>query len=152
LGVIRFEDVWNQKMELGIELLDGHHRTLMSLLVDLSNALEMGCDREFMLSMIDALKSYSKYHFIAEERFMLERKYPLLELQREEHRRFVGAIEEFSTSFAGSTQSHLRDLHAFLKRWLIDHILTKDKDFGEYYAPTGGRAASSGSGSTRGGA
>ena len=82
--------------------------------------------------ILTALISYSKYHFLSEERIMLEKKFPYLEQQRTDHKWFVERLDEITAAYPSDDSVFNQDLFEHLKDWFINHILTRDvllKDF-----------------------
>ena len=72
---------WTQDCRLEIPEIDSQHRLLFAIaneLVDIENPLEQ--QQEFKY-MIDHLRNYVEDHFITEDKFMEDVKYP----EREEH-------------------------------------------------------------------
>jgi hemerythrin len=119
--------LWNERMAIGIEPLDDHHKTILRLMLEVQAEIGGAKHAEDIRAVLAALVSYSKYHFLAEERIMLEKGFPELELQRGEHRWYVQRIEEISSAYnVGDGAVFNHDLLEHLKAWFADHILTKD--------------------------
>lgn len=70
--------VWTEKMNIGIEPLDDHHKTIVRLMLEVKAEVEGEKHADDIKGILTALISYSKYHFLSEERIMLEKKFPLL--------------------------------------------------------------------------
>lgn len=131
--MVGFQGIWRPSFETGIEQIDKHHMTLVQLIVDLKNAHEEHRDAEFANVVVEALRSYAKYHFLAEERIMVSAKYPYIEEHRKEHAFFTEKVnEDFMTTPKGAP-SIAMELLDFLKEWLIDHILVKDRNFADFF-------------------
>ena len=72
-------DIWTDRMNIGIEPLDDHHKTILRLMLEVRAEAEGMKRAEDIRGILSALTSYSKYHFLAEERIMFERGFPELE-------------------------------------------------------------------------
>ena len=119
--------LWNEKMAIGIEPLDDHHQTILRLMLEVQAEIDGTKHSEDIRGILSALVSYSKYHFLAEERIMFEKGFPELERQRGEHRWYVERIAEITAAYnAGDDAAFKRDLLEHLKSWFVNHILTRD--------------------------
>lgn len=94
--MLSIETIWNEKMSIGIEPIDDHHKTMVRLMLETKAEADGTRHSEDIRSILSALIGYSKYHFLSEERIMFEKRFPHLEEQRADH------------------------------KWFINHILTKD--------------------------
>jgi hemerythrin len=129
------DDLWTENMRIGIDLIDGHHKTLLGLACETRNTLDAGADRERIKEILAALLSYSKYHFLAEERVMFEYNHPRLKEQRAQHAFFVAKLDDCFMGLSNETTEFTRGLLAFLKDWYVHHILEEDKLIGSHPSP-----------------
>ena len=125
-----FNDVWTDKMLTGVEHIDDHHRHLVKLLVDACNASEAGSPPGAAREILSELVSYTKYHFAAEERLMMEIKYPRLKEQREAHRWFTEELNGHFLTISGKDGMLAAQVFVFLREWYAEHILKHDIDIG----------------------
>ena len=125
-----FNDVWTDKMLTGVEHIDAHHRHLVKLLVDACNASEAGSPPGAAREILSELVSYTKYHFAAEERLMMEIKYPRLKEQREAHRWFTEELNGHFLTISGKDGMLAAQVFVFLREWYAEHILKHDIDIG----------------------
>ncbi len=125
-----FNDIWSPKMETGIANIDEHHRKLVHLLIDIYNVSEMGGMPERVREILAELVSYTKYHFAAEERLMLEIKYPRLQEQRNMHAWFTNRLNEYFLTLSTKDAKLPSSLLLFLRDWYANHILKHDIDIG----------------------
>jgi hemerythrin len=77
-------------------------------------------------AILEALTSYSKYHFLSEERIMFERNFPHLDQQRVDHKWFVDRLNEIVAAYRSDDSVFNHDLFEYLRGWFFDHILAKD--------------------------
>jgi hemerythrin len=133
--MISVDILWNDKMALGIEYIDQHHRTLIGLLLDAKRAMGPGgrdVDREAVRIVLSALSGYSKYHFLAEERLMLEIGFPGIDSQREAHALFGEKLKAIEDCYARDAHAAGQELIGFLTKWLVEHIIRDDAKIGRY--------------------
>jgi hemerythrin-like metal-binding protein len=128
--MVKVEGSWSERLKTGIDLIDGHHMILLGIMADVKAAMDSVHDREAGVAALSALSSYTKYHFLAEERIMVQCGYPHLEFHKEQHRQFTEKIAELGWAYTKDRETVLRDLLVFLKDWLINHILTMDAKIG----------------------
>jgi hemerythrin-like metal-binding protein len=124
--MLSIDTLWNAKMNTGIGWIDEHHKTLVRLMLEVKAAVDGKSEMEDTRSIIAALVSYSKYHFLAEERLMFENGFPHLDEQRAEHRWFSERVHEISISYNPDNPGAKEDLLGHLKDWFINHIITRD--------------------------
>lgn len=131
------DELWSQKLSVGVDQIDDHHRALIRLLVECRDAAGSARGRDEVRDILAALVSYSKYHFLAEERLMVEIGYPLLQAQRDAHREFSGRLEDIVSAFSSDPGSFRRELFVFLKEWFIGHIVGQDALIGSFLRQKG---------------
>jgi hemerythrin-like metal-binding protein len=124
--MLSIETVWSEKMSIGIELLDDHHKTMVRLMLETKAEAEGARHSEDIRSILSALVGYSKYHFLSEERIMFENHFPRLEEQRADHKWFVERLDEIIAAYTLHDGVFKQELFEYLKGWFVDHILTKD--------------------------
>jgi len=126
------ESLWNPKMSFGILHIDEHHKHLLNLLIEAKQILDGEKDKIALKNVISALVGYTKYHFTAEERLMLEYKYPYLAEHTEEHQKFLSILEDTFIRVHDKNLNLPHELYQFLKNWYVEHILKKDTLIGQY--------------------
>ena len=75
---------------------------------------------------------YGEQHCHAEELLMAEVHYPALSRHRREHERLTLEIAFLEEQLEAGDVELDDETLAFLKRWLLDHILEFDRKLGEY--------------------
>lgn len=121
--------IWNEKMALGIREIDEHHKTLLQLIMRTKEAMAAGNSSEAVKRILSELKSYANYHFKAEERLMLNRKFGGLADHRLLHRDFIVKVEDLETHCSSNPAKINLELLQFLTTWFVDHILKEDRLF-----------------------
>jgi hemerythrin len=119
--------IWNPKLTVGLEYIDDHHKQLLIHLYELQDVIATHADLEKIREMFDALISYTKYHFLAEERLMLKYRYPAIVEHKAEHQKFTDKLDETMLKLnSGNSERVTKELFVFLRDWYIDHIIKKD--------------------------
>lgn len=126
---------WNSVFETGLEEIDAQHKHLVSLLNQMSEAVD-AASPENIDHTLRELAEYTVYHFASEERFMdahhLAPAY--CERHRDIHRKFVEQVQEWIATRAHHEQLKPRQLLDYLANWLIFHILGDDRALGRQVA------------------
>lgn len=123
---------WENKLSIGVEQFDNHHKELVRLINELYDAKKNGEKTGYLKSLLFELLSYTKYHFTAEERVMDKHDYEEIELHKKEHDNLTLQVEKFINDYTLGKKNLDDQLFEFLKKWLIEHILDTDKKFGQY--------------------
>lgn len=72
---------------------------------------------------------YTRYHFGTEEDLMRNSGHPNFLKHKAEHDNFVNKVAEFEESYKkGSILALRMEVIRFLRDWLLNHILTVDKN------------------------
>jgi len=119
-------------MYTGIAHIDEHHKKLVRLLLAVHAEQQPGASHERLREILAELVSYTKYHFVAEERLMLEIKYPGLAEQRQAHQEFSAELNDRFLSLSIKDERLPGELFEFLRGWYADHILKHDLDIGVF--------------------
>ena len=124
---------WKPEYSVGIEELDRQHQGLIRLINKLSE--ERGT-ASMIGYVFDELRVYTREHFTAEEKRLAEAGYPDLKAHKKEHRAFeewLSAVRQ-AYSMGGSADLLAESINAFLRNWLINHILSSDMAYRPYVA------------------
>ena len=129
---------WDNRLKLGIQVIDNQHEKL----IELTNYLHYAClagtktaNNIFIEAAHQAVK-YVRYHFTTEEKLMILTGYPKYAFHKKEHDNFTKEVLTLAQKF--NTNSHLipnRFVH-FLKDWVLSHIALCDKETVEYILTT----------------
>jgi diguanylate cyclase (GGDEF)-like protein/PAS domain S-box-containing protein/hemerythrin-like metal-binding protein len=121
---------WNENFNTGVVQIDEQHRKLVELLNLLASHVAFEADIPALNVIFDELADYAAYHFQTEEAIWHEH-FPgdTLELNHQDtHANFIDVIIQLKGD--GSTKPEeiiINDILAFLTRWLVSHILEKDR-------------------------
>lgn len=126
---------WDDSFSIWDAELDEHHKQLIRYIRVLSDPDERRKHDATVLPMlVQGLVDYARYHFEAEEQRMRDSGYPQRELEAHvaAHRDFAKDVAIFAETFNRGSPRLERALLAYLTDWLTSHILTADKQLGEF--------------------
>lgn len=119
----------------GISLIDKEHRELFRIIGEVQQLInnDLAFDKfDDIVSLLEELKEYTKFHFADEEEYMKSINYEGLDAQRRAHDAFIARLEEIDlTQIDEHQQEILEEILAFLTEWLVNHILHSDKKIGK---------------------
>lgn len=124
---------WNEKMAVGVNLLDTDHQKLVGMLNELYDAVTKGHGKESLGKVLDGLVDYTKIHFAHEETFFAQTNYPEAAAHKKEHDALTQQVLEVQKKYkSGVTTTLSLEVMNFLKNWLVNHIQASDKKYGPY--------------------
>jgi hemerythrin-like metal-binding protein len=82
--------------------------------------------------ILDRLIDYAWYHFNAEEKWMMEHKYPQLTEHHAVHKDFSTKIVELQAELTVGNSAITEQLSTYLNFWLIDHIVICDFQYASF--------------------
>jgi len=127
---------WNDRYSVGIGLIDSQHQQLFRLVNDL-NAVMMGrSESGKTVTALDRLSAFSAAHFAHEESLMQTYGYPDFRRHKEEHDDLMNEVKSLRRDLL-SGYIPLELMTAFLKDWLLNHIIAVDKQSGVYLRAAG---------------
>lgn len=119
-------------MDTGIDLIDGDHKKLISLINQLQNATQYKVDDHIIDQIMDDLLNYTKYHFDREELLMRSNQYPDYENHKNLHKEMISKMSECMEEYKSRPENTIDDALNFLKNWLIHHIKGDDRKYIPY--------------------
>jgi len=123
---------WRKDYELGVPSVDADHKQLFALINDFHEALAAGAQSRHIAQVLNRLTAYAEEHFRREERLMMDNGYPRLEQHREQHASLVVSIFSINERLATDPNQARREVLAFVKHWLIEHIVKSDMDIADF--------------------
>lgn len=115
----------------GIIFIDEEHKKLFAIANTAYELLmnEFIPDKyDYIMEVIEELRSYTRYHFEHEETYMNSIKYKRLLSQKVAHDDFIEKINSYDDEIVDEKQREsLFELLDFLTNWLIEHIYKQDK-------------------------
>ncbi len=130
---------WKEVYATGINSMDKEHRGLVDQINLLYVAVREKHGDEVIVPILVTLEKYTVEHFRHEEKLMAEYQYPGLVEHKEVHKSLIAEIDRFKQLSNASTEELAKELLAFLRKWLLEHILKVDKEYGSFLESRGGR-------------
>ncbi|MBK7078288.1 MAG: hemerythrin family protein [Myxococcales bacterium] len=129
---------WGPKLSVGIQSFDAEHQKLVAMVNDLFDAINTGKGKEKLGVVLGALIDYTVTHFQHEEREMKAHNFPAFAKHKEEHDALTKQVAEVRQKFAAGNNAALSaEVMAFLKNWLIKHIMGTDKGYTAFLVSKG---------------
>jgi len=130
---------WDDSLSLGVKIIDEQHRMLIQRIKDLSDAVDSKRGLEHIMKTLDFMMDYTEFHFSTEERHMKEQSYPAFEVHIQQHMEFVSTLDQMVEDFEedGATEALSTSINTYLINWLIKHIKSTDRKFGEFLKEKG---------------
>lgn len=129
--------IWDERYSVKIEQIDMQHRQLIQMINELDDAIAMRKTNQVLGKIIDTLIHYSVFHFKTEEQLFEQYAYSDSTAHRNEHASFEVKVREFKKDFMAGKLMLCTELVAYLKEWLINHILDSDQKYGAFLREKG---------------
>ena len=131
--------LWRDSMKVGDDWLDAEHKRFIALLNLIDRALQQK-DVAPIEEILEELQSYLESHFAHEEAYMAKVGYPELDEHKKQHERLAYRFYTLLGRFrAAHNETEKRrnvvKFAAFLREWLIDHILKEVVALKPFAAP-----------------
>lgn len=128
---------WQPEFATGIRIIDDQHRVLIALLNEIHMKINDRSASSELDLIVQGLINYAGYHFGTEERCAADAGYS--EARPDEaaahlaqHRAFAARVAQMKQQLGTGQRVSRVDLVAFLRDWLINHILNTDKELGDF--------------------
>ena len=124
--------LWRDSMSVGNDLSDRDHRYLLCYINTIELALQTPEEKDILDGAMKQLYEYALGHFQREEMIQSKISYPGLQKHRIEHKELLKQLNEIKTSIEKNNDpkdliERSSDTINFLRHWLLDHVLQKDK-------------------------
>ncbi len=121
---------WNEGMSVGVEAIDNDHKTLLSLINEVNEAINSSSTDAIVEDIFKRLEDYTKQHFAREELLMRQCRYNDLEDHKKQHQRFINKIPELRNHLLNAnTIDVASETGLFLLNWLMNHIIVEDMSY-----------------------
>jgi diguanylate cyclase (GGDEF)-like protein/hemerythrin-like metal-binding protein len=121
---------WDEGLSVGVDEIDNDHKMLLSIIAELSDAIEENHESDVIKDVFVKLESYVQLHFKREEALMRQCGYRELEAHISSHKQFVNKIPELRSELLNAdTVEVARDVYLFLVDWLLNHIVVDDMEY-----------------------
>lgn len=120
---------WLPEYSVNIKAIDDQHKELVNILNRLFVAVSMREGDKAIVSILDALISYTQTHFALEERLMQQAKYKDFEAHKAEHEKLLVQLDQLCNKHALEDKPIYFEMLGFLKTWLKEHIQGVDTKY-----------------------
>lgn len=127
---------FDSRFVVGIDQVDQEHRRLFEIAGRVHDCLmtDSTTAADAARSAVAELLDYTETHFASEEGLMAAAGFPELDAHRSLHRTLIAQARDMEMRAEIGERNMPVELNRFIAHWLIDHIMTRDKRFGEYFA------------------
>lgn len=130
---------WDAAYSVNIAILDSQHRTLVSMINELHQAMGEGSGKDKLGQILSNLVKYTQSHFATEERLMQSHGYPDLPAHKAQHDHLTGTVMDFQRRFLSNEVGLSVEVMEFLRDWLVNHIMGSDKQYAPFLNARGVR-------------
>ena len=125
--------IWNDRLSVGVETLDGEHKILLGLINELYDGILAGQGKQVLSGVLDRLVEYTQFHFRHEEALFDGAGYLEAENHKRQHDVLAEQVIEVQARFKeGNLPAPSLEVMNFLKDWLYDHVLESDQKYTEH--------------------
>ncbi len=130
---------WTKALAVGVEEIDEQHKELFKKVNEFSAAMRENKGKEVIKETITFLKTFVVEHFAAEEKLMKKYNYPGYDEQREEHQKFMNAINEFKNElkYVEINSNFIVRFELKIANRLLKHTSTIDRKLGDFLIENG---------------
>ncbi|MGB9852179.1 MAG: bacteriohemerythrin [Candidatus Kapaibacteriota bacterium] len=123
---------WNDNYSVGVSIIDNQHKQLIRIINELHEGMGTGKGKDVLGKVLFELIQYVNTHFKTEEEYMKKYGYNEYEAHRYEHEKLTDEVKRFHEDFKSGKAILSIQIMNFLRNWLMDHIIVKDKKFGKF--------------------
>lgn len=128
---------WHDEYRIDVLRIDTQHRRLFEQANAILDAVDSNKELTEVLSLLDAMAEYARYHFGEEEALMARHDYPETEGHRTRHARLMDQLVELSGSLQTKGDADSSEMLLFLQEWLVAHICTEDRRYSKFLKSKG---------------
>lgn len=130
---------WKPEYSVGVAILDADHKKFLELLQEMFRNMGGLRNKAAAARVLEELTRYAETHFAREEALMRKHDFPGLEAHVREHDEMRRKVEAFRRSFKEDNANVSSKLLRYLQEWLVNHIITTDKQYMEFLNGKGER-------------
>jgi len=123
--------IWRKNMSVGNDLIDHDHHFMINFVNTIELVLQTPREKDMLLAVFEQLHDYALAHFRREESIQRKIEYPNSLNHRVLHAELAKQLNELIHEITNSNdplelEQKAPDIVAFLKHWLMDHVLKED--------------------------
>lgn len=124
---------WIDEYSVGVDSFDEDHKKLIGFINELNRCLECTLDILEIKKVIEGLVDYAFVHFGNEESLMQKYSYSEYHEHKKEHNDLIIKIKNFRHKMEDKDPAIAVELKAFVRTWLIHHILNIDMKYKRFF-------------------
>lgn len=128
---------WSENFFTGIKEMDRQHTKLVGLINYLHHIRQNKTDDGILSNVFQELVEYTVTHLKTEEELLEKHDYPDLLSHKLEHKILIKKVLDMQHKYSSGKKDIAGKLAMLLNDWLAEHILTKDKKYGDYLSSKG---------------
>jgi len=138
---------WDDRFDVGISGINEQHKQLIGLINEVHEVIAQTINRidlaavskeaSVLISVVDRMDDYAKYHFSTEEYYMSEYSFRGYQSHKKEHEVFIGKVQGFQRDIDRGSTLTLTELEEYLKTWIVHHILKVDHKYARHFKKKG---------------
>ncbi len=117
--------------------MDEDHKKLVDMLNRLHDAMKQQKGNEVLGQIFKELLDYAVFHFAREEKTMAQTGYAESPDHKAKHKLLIEQAKDLQEEFKSGKKMVTVDVLAFLKDWLMNHIVKEDKKMAQYFLTKG---------------
>ena len=137
--------LWNEnKMSVGIELIDNQHKKLLNIINKLEDSITTNTQKKDSLSIVNEIIDYTMYHFKTEEDLFDKYNYEKKDEHKKEHNSLIKKILNVKDILTDDRLKRNEDyieiveeIYIFVIDWFLNHILQRDREYIELFERNG---------------
>lgn len=123
---------WDQKLSVGIAQIDMQHKKLVSMINEMYQAMSEGKGNDVVGKVVNDLIAYTRTHFATEEKLMQTNGYPDFNAHKALHDQLTKQVVQIQDDFKAGKVALSTKVAAFLKDWLVKHIMGTDQKYAPF--------------------
>ena len=128
---------WKESYRIGIDIIDEQHKKLFDIAEEAEQLMQLPdhVDKfDEIVSILDELRDYVKYHFEHEEGLLLEIRYKKFFEHKVAHSAFIDYIYSLDIDDIDKHQNERGvKILRVLMDWLVEHVLERDNEWAAIY-------------------
>ena len=126
---------WDTSFSVNNDEIDAQHKTWIKALNTLHDSMISDEDedtRKILIASLEAMISYTKYHFRFEEEYMRKINHSNLADHLKLHESFIAQIHKYDNDMQNGDLVLGTRIIKIMQEWLTEHILTEDKKYASF--------------------
>ncbi len=123
---------WDTSFSVNNDEIDAQHKAWIGTLNALHDSMidgDIEDTRKVIIASLEAMISYTRFHFEFEEEYMRKVNYPGLADHLKLHESFIAQIHKYDNDIRNGDPVLGTRITKIMRKWFTEHILTEDKKY-----------------------